>query len=132
MNPVMLNANHGAIALNPQQLGLAGGQTAAPGVGGGYYYVSAADGTPMVMANPGMMGQGQPMLATQQLQGVNVNGMMAQQQIGMPGMVTLPPGGFPGMVAAPGGMMAMSPASNGHGNPSNASQQNGHNQFQRR
>lgn len=145
MNPVMLNTN---TAANPGGIALNGWQMGAPGVGGGFIYVSAADGTPMLMAaNPGMMGhQGQqPMMTAQQMSaplpggilgqspgGINMNGMMTQQQINIPGMMALPPGGFPGMVGASSGMMAMNPQNGSSNNNGNmySNQPTGHNQFQ--
>jgi hypothetical protein len=147
MNPIMMSpnaaANPGGFAFNPQQLGILGGQGAPPGVGGGgYYYVSAADGTPMLMAaNPGM-------LTAQQMQGsqfpsgilgqspgaMNSSGMIGQQQFGAPtltgmsGMMAFPPAGFPGMMAM---NSPSNPSSNNNGSHY-SNQQNGHIQFQQR
>jgi hypothetical protein len=147
MNPIMMSpnaaANPGGFAFNPQQLGILGGQGVPPGVGGGgYYYVSAADGTPMLMAaNPGM-------LTAQQMQGsqfpsgilgqspgaMNSSGMIGQQQFGAPtltgmsGMMAFPPAGFHGMMAM---NSPSNPSSNNNGSHY-SNQQNGHIQFQQR
>jgi hypothetical protein len=127
MNPALTTANAGnpAGSLNPQQFNVIGStsgvSTAALSVGGGYYYVSAADGTPMLMAsNPGMQGQMMqaqhfpPQFATMLGQSPGLTsppagGIMTQQlpnMAGIPAMVTVAPGGMPS------GMMAMAPRNN--------------------
>jgi hypothetical protein len=131
MNPGLSHANAGnpVGGLNSQQFNIIGNgpvvSTGAMPVGGGYYYVSAADGTPMLMAaNPGMHSQ---MIQAQQFPGQfatllgqspgltspTAGGIMGQQlpnMGGIPGMITVGPGGIPA------GIMAMAPISSNHNN----------------
>jgi hypothetical protein len=116
-------ANNGGV--NPHHFDVIG---SAPGmsattmsVNGGYYYVSATDGTPMLIAaNPGMQGQ---MIQAQQFPGPfatmlgqpATSGIMSQQLpniAAIPGMVTVPSSGIPA------GMMAMTPHNNNSDNTS--------------
>lgn len=132
MNPLVLNSNNSnsTSGLHPQQFNIIGsapgGATGAPAVGGGYYYVSAADGTHMLMtANPSglqgqiipgaqfpgqvttssMMGQSTGLHADPRL--VDVMGGQQQEQlsnmVGIPGMVAVSQGGMPAptMVSVP-------------------------------
>ena len=113
-NPVLFNSTMSeGTGMNFQQGGAIGANGAAgmnPGFAGGYYYVAAADGTPMLMAaNPGMLaqfpGQMMPILPGQisgQAIAPNSNGTdMTPIFPGMPGLM-MSPGGIPGMMQMPG------------------------------
>lgn len=115
-----------AAGLNAQQFGLAG--TATPIQGGGYYMVTAADGTQMIVTNPGVaipisgqlqgiapmpgMLSGLPAGPTQ-IQGINPLGLppvgVAQGTVigGIPGIQGIHAGS---LIPPPGGMPYVGPA----------------------
>ncbi|KAG7370676.1 serine/threonine protein kinase [Nitzschia inconspicua] len=134
-NPLLLNTNapNPLGGMNSQQFNIigstAGGYAPTQPVGGGYYYVSAADGTPMLMAaNPAFQGQmiqpsqfqGQIATTVGQSQGLTnpaTAGIMGQQPLpnvtGIPGMIAFSPAGIPA------GMMPMASNTNNNNGYSN-------------